>query len=131
MNKKQIFHPDQTDKNFTIGAYSDAVSVDGWVYLSGQGPVDFSTGTFISGTIEEETRQTLHNISRILQAAGCTMDDVIKCSVHLSDIKDWDRFNKVYADYFKGIRPARIAVQSALGFGIKIEIDAVAKISNQ
>ena len=130
MNKKQIFHPDQKDKNFVIGAYSDAVSVDGWVYLSGQGPVDFSTGTFISGTIEEETRQTLYNISRILEAAGCTMDDVVKCSVHLSDIKDWDRFNKVYADYFKVIRPARIAVQSALGFGIKIEIDAVAKSPN-
>ena len=130
MNKKQIFHPDQKDKNFVIGAYSDAVSVDGWVYLSGQGPVDFSTGTFISGTIEEETRQTLYNISRILEAAGCTMDDVVKCSVHLSDIKDWDRFNKVYADYFKGIRPSRIAVQSALGFGIKIEIDAVAKSPN-
>jgi len=53
---------------------------------------------------------------------------VIKCSVHLSDIKDWDRFNKVYADYFKGVRPARIVVQSALGFGIKIEIDAVATV---
>lgn len=128
MNKKQISHPEQKDKDFVIGAFSDAVSIDGWVYLSGQGPVDFSTGTFISGTIEEETRQTLHNISCILGAAGCTMDDVIKCSVHLSDIKDWDRFNMVYADYFKGIRPARIAVQSALGFGIKIEIDAVAKV---
>ncbi len=128
MKKKQIFHPEQKDKDFVIGAFSDAVSIDGWVYLSGQGPVDFSTGTFISGTIEEETRQTLHNISCILEAAGCTMDDVIKCSVHLSDIKNWDRFNTVYADYFKGIRPARIAVQSALGFGIKIEIDAVAKV---
>jgi 2-iminobutanoate/2-iminopropanoate deaminase len=128
MNKKQIFHPEQKDKGFVIGAFSDAVSIDGWVYLSGQGPVDFSKGTFISGTIEEETRQTLHNISCILEAAGCTMNDVIKCSVHLSDIKDWDRFNKVYADYFKGVRPARIAVQSALGFGIKIEIDAVARI---
>ena len=128
MSKKQIFHPEQTDKDFVIGAYSDAVAIDGWLYLSGQGPVDFSTGTFISGTIEEETRQTLHNISCLLQAAGCTMDDVLKCSVHLVDIKDWERFNKVYAEYFKGIRPARIAVQSGLGFGIKIEIDAIARI---
>ena len=128
MSKKQIFHPEQTDKDFKIGAYSDAVSIDGWVFLSGQGPIDFSTGTFVSGTIEEETRQTLHNISCLLKAAGCTMDDVLKCSVHLTDIKEWHRFNKVYEEYFSGIRPARIAVQSALGFGIKIEIDAIAKI---
>ena len=128
MSKKQIFHPEQTDKDFVIGAYSDAVAIDGWLYLSGQGPVDFSTGTFISGSIEEETRQTLHNISCILKAAGCTMDDVLKCSVHLADIKDWERFNKVYAEYFKGIRPARITVQSGLGFGIKIEVDAIARI---
>jgi 2-iminobutanoate/2-iminopropanoate deaminase len=62
MSKKQIFHPEQKDKDFVIGAYSDAVAIDGWLYISGQGPVDFSTGTFISGSIEEETRQTLHNI---------------------------------------------------------------------
>jgi len=130
MSKRQIFHPEQKDKDFVIGAYSDAIAVDGWLYVSGQGPVDFSTGKFISGTIEEETRQTLHNIRCLVEAAGCTMDDVVKCSVHLKDINEWSRFNQVYAEYFKGIRPARIAVESNLGFGIKVEVDAIARIPN-
>jgi 2-iminobutanoate/2-iminopropanoate deaminase len=70
----------------------------------------------------------LHNISCLLQAAGCTTDDVVKCSVHLADIKDWPRFNAVYAEHFTGVRPARTAVQSSLGFGIKVE--AIAKKPN-
>jgi 2-iminobutanoate/2-iminopropanoate deaminase len=95
------YHPEQTDKDFVIGAFSDAVAIDGWLYISGQGPVDFATGTFIKGTIEEETRQTLHNISCLLKAAGCTMEDVVKCSAHLVDIADWERFNKEYLEHFK------------------------------
>ena len=62
MSKRQIFHPEQKDKDFVIGAYSDAIEIDGTVYLSGQGPVDFATGTFVSGTIEEETLQTLQTL---------------------------------------------------------------------
>ena len=88
------YHPEQTDKDFVIGAFSDAVAIDGWLYKGGHGPVDFATGTFIKGTIEEETRQTLHNISRLLKAAGCTMEDVVKCSAHLENIADWPCFNK-------------------------------------
>ncbi len=131
MSKRQIFHPEQKDKDFVVGAFSDAVEVDGTVYISGQGPVDFATGTFIRGTIEEETLQTLHNIKCLIESAGGTLDDVVKCSVHLADIKDWDRYNKVYSEFFTGVRPARITVQSGLGFGIKIEIDAIAKISKK
>lgn len=82
------YHPEQTDKDFVIGAFSDAVAIDGWLCKGGHGPVDFATGTFIKGTIEEETRQTLHNISCLLKAAGCTMEDVVKCSAHLVDIAD-------------------------------------------
>ena len=101
-----------------------------WLYKGGHGPVDFATGTFIKGTIEEETRQTLHNISRLLKAAGCTMEDVVKCSAHLENIADWPCFNKQYSEHFKtGIRPARITVQSGLGFGIKVAIDAIMRIA--
>ena len=132
MSKRQIFHPEQKDKDLVVGAFSDAVEVDGTVYISGQGPFDFTTGTFALGTIEEETQKTLHNIKCLVESAGGTLDDVVKCSVHLADINDWNRFNKVYSDFFTGaVRPARITVQSGLGFGIKIEIDAIAKISKK
>lgn len=130
MGKKNVDHPDKQDKNFTTGAYSPAVILDGWVYVSGQGAIDFTTGKFVLGTIEEETKLTMYNVKRILEAAGCTMDDVAKCTVHLSDIKDFDKYNEVYASYFDGIKPARTTVQSVLGHGIKVEIDAVAKIKN-
>lgn len=130
MEKKEIVHPDKADKNFTTGAYSAGVAIDGWLYVSGQGPVNFKTGQFELGDIEQETHLTLHNVQRICEAAGCTLDDIVKCTVHLSDIKDFDRYNAVYATYFKNIRPARTTVQSGLGHGIKVEIDAIAKIPN-
>lgn len=119
MSKRQIFHPEQKDKDFVIGAYSDAIEVDGTVYISGQRPVDFATGTFALGTIEEETIKTLHNIKCLIETAGGTLDDVVKCSVHLADIKDWNRFNKVYSDFFTGVRPACITVQSGLGSALR------------
>ncbi len=125
MPKKQINHP---DRKATTGAYSDGVLVDGWLYVAGQGPLDLSTGKVISGTIEEETRTTLENIGKILKAGGCSFDDVVKSTVHLADIKDFDRYNQTYAEFFKGIRPVRTTVQSVLGLGIKVEIDVVAKV---
>ncbi|MFA4869976.1 MAG: RidA family protein [Pedobacter sp.] len=131
MNKKEIRHPDKVDDGFTTGAYSAGVAVDGWLYVSGQAAIDFKSSKFILGTIESETKLTMHNIQRICEAAGCTLDDIVKCTVHLSDMKDFDKYNVVYSEYFKGIRPARTTVQSGLGHGIKIEIDAIAKIPNK
>ena len=128
MAKKEIAHPDKADKNFTTGAYSAGVAADGWLFVSGQGPVNFSTGKFELGDIEHETKLTLHNVRRICEAAGCTLDDIVKCTVHLSDIKDFDRYNAVYASHFTSIQPARTTVQSVLGNGIKVEIDAIAKL---
>jgi len=128
MVKKEIIHPEKNERSFSTGAYSSGVVVDGWLYVSGQGPIDFKTSRFMLGTIEEETRLTLHNIKCILEAAGCTFDDVVKCTVHLTDINDFDAYNAVYASHFSGIKPARTTVQSGLSQGIKIEIDAIAKI---
>jgi len=125
MAKTEIKHP---DKQVSTGAYSAGVLMDGWLYVSGQGPLDLKTGQVVRGTIEEETRLTLERIGKILQAAGCSFDDVVKCTCHLLDIKDFDRFNSVYAEFFKGIKPARTTVQSGLGGGIKVEIDAIAKV---
>jgi 2-iminobutanoate/2-iminopropanoate deaminase len=125
--KKKIIHPDR-DPNFVTGAYSDGVLIDGFLFVSGQASVDFKTSKFILGTIEEETKRTLDNIKAIIEAAGGTMDDIVKCTAHLSDINDFDRYNKVYATYFQGIRPARTTVQSVLAENIKVEIDAIVKL---
>ena len=127
MEKKQISHPDG-DPSFVTGAYSDGVLIDGFLYVSGQAAVDFKTSAFILGTIEEETHRTLQNIKAIVEAAGGSMEKVLKCTAHLSDIEDFDRYNAVYATYFPGVKPARTTVQSVLGEGIKVEIDCIVKI---
>lgn len=128
MSKIEIKHP---DKIVSTGAYSAGVLIDGWLFISGQGSVDFATGEVMHGTIEEETTNTLNHIKKIIEAAGGSMDDIVKCSAHLSDINEFDRYNTVYASFFPGIKPARTTVQSVLGDGIKVEIDAIAKIKTQ
>ncbi len=124
MPKTEIKHP---DKKASTGAYSAGVLIDGWLYVSGQGPLDLATGQVIRGTIEEETRLTMNHVGKVLEAAGMTFDDVVKCTCHLADINDFGRFNAVYREFFKGVLPARTTVQSVLGDGIKVEIDAVAR----
>jgi len=124
--KREIKHP---DKEKSTGAYSAAVAVDGWVYVSGQGPLDAKTGEVIRGTIEDETRLTLTHIEKILRAAGCTLNDVVKSTVHLADIEDFDRFDAAYKEFFKNVSvlPARTTVQSKLWNAITVEIDVVVR----
>lgn len=124
---KKITHPDRNPQ-FVTGAYSDAVLVDGFLFVSGQAAVDFETSQFVLGTIEEETKRTLDNIKAIVEAAGATMDDIVKCTVHLADINEFDQYNEVYSGYFTKIKPARTTVQSVLAEGIKVEIDCMAKV---
>ncbi len=130
MSKKAVHHP-QRDASFVTGAYSDAVSAGKFLFVSGQASVDFTTSRFVLGTIEEETTRTLENIKAILEAAGASMQDIVKCTVHLSDIAEFDRYNKVYSTYFPGIKPARTTVQSVLAQGIRVEIDCIACVSHQ
>lgn len=127
MQKKQINHPHR-ESGFVTGAYSDGVLMDGLLFVSGQASVDFKTSQFVLGSIEEETARTLENIKAIVETAGATMEDVVKCTVHLADINDFDSYNKVYATYFNGVKPARTTVQSVLAKNIKVEIDAIIKI---
>jgi 2-iminobutanoate/2-iminopropanoate deaminase len=128
MPKREIKHP---EKEKSTGAYSAAVEIDGWVFVSGQGPVDPKTAQPVRGSIEDETRYTLEHVKKILEAAGCTLNDVVKSTVHLADIEEFDRYNTVYKDFFKGVSvlPARTTVQSVLWNGIKVEIDVVARKS--
>lgn len=127
MSKKVIKHPHKAS-GFVTGVFSDGLVVDGFLFVSGQASVDFHASKFVLGTIEEETERTLENIKAIVEAAGATMDDVVKCTAHLSDIEDFDRYNVVYERYFPGIKPARTTVQSVLGKGIKVEIDCIARV---
>lgn len=127
MSKQKIVHPDRA-ADFVTGAYSDGVIAGGFLFVSGQASVDFKTSRFVLGTIEEETQRTLDNIQSILTAAGISLDDVVKTTVHLKDIAEFDRFNAVYATYFTGVRPARTTVQSVLAEGIRVEIDCIAKL---
>lgn len=128
MKKTQINHPVR-NANFVTGAYSDGFLIDNFLFISGQASVDFKTSRFVLGTIEEETHRTLKNIKAIVEAAGSSLENVVKCTVHLSDIKEFDRYNKVYSQYFTGIKPARTTVQSVLAEGVKVEIDCIAKLS--
>ena len=125
MKKLEIKHP---DKKADTGAYSAGVLIDGWLFISGQGPLDLATGNVVSGTIEEETMLTLSHIKKILEAAGGKVEDIVKCTVHLRDINDFERYNAAYSSFFPGVKPARTTVQSVLSDGIKIEIDAIARI---
>ena len=127
MKKIKIDNPER-DKNFVTGVFSDGIVAGGFLFVSGQASVDFATSRFVLGTIEEETHRTLQNIRSIVEAAGATMNDVVKCTVHLSDIDDFDRYNAVYTQYFPDVKPARTTVQSVLGKGIKVEIDCIAEV---
>ena len=126
---ENINHPDR-NPDFITGAYSDGVVVDGFLFVSGQASVDFKTSQFVLGTIEEETTRTLDNIRAIVEAAGATMSQIVKCTVHLANIAEFDRYNAIYAGYFSGVRPARTTVQSVLAENLKVEIDCIVKLAS-
>jgi 2-iminobutanoate/2-iminopropanoate deaminase len=114
-----------------IGPYSQAIRIGDFLYTSGQIALEPGSGIFLPGEIEEETDQTLKNISAILQADGLNLENVIKTTVYLSDLNDFARMNKVYEKYFSKNKPARACVQvAALPKGAKVEIDAIATCSS-
>jgi 2-iminobutanoate/2-iminopropanoate deaminase len=98
-----------------------------FIYVSGQAAIDPKTNEFDIGTVAQETRRTLDNIRSILQAAGAGLEDVVKCSVFLADVRSFAEMNEVYAEYFGKAKPARTTVQAVLpAQGVKVEIDCVA-----
>lgn len=110
-----------------IGPYSQGVEANGFVYVSGQLPVNPATGEFAEGGIQAEARQSLTNIKNILAEAGLTMKDVVKVTVLLADINNFAAVNEVYAEFFEAPYPARSAFAvAALPKGVDIEIEAIA-----
>lgn len=111
------------------GAYSQGIRAGDFVYVSGQGPLDSVTGEIVGETIEEQTERTLENVKAILEAAGASMADAVKATVHLSDLALFDRYNEVYLRYFPDPKPVRTTVGSQL-LGIMVEIDVVAYVGD-
>lgn len=113
-----------------IGTYSQAVEAGGFLYVSGQIPLDPKTNNIVEGKIKEQTEQVLFNIASILQARGVVMDRVVKTEVYLANIKDFKAMNEVYAKFFTAeVKPARQAMEvAALPKEVLIEISCIAYV---
>jgi 2-iminobutanoate/2-iminopropanoate deaminase len=114
-----------------VGPYSQAVKVGNLLFVSGQGPINPKTRKKVSGGIREQTRQVLENINNILKAAGLSLENIVKVTVFIRDIKDFSEMNEVYKEYFKSNPPARTTVQAVPPGDIAIEIDAIAYAPNK
>ncbi len=112
-----------------IGPYSQAIEVNGFVYASGQLPIDPATGAFPEGGVKEQTRQSLLNVKAILEEAGLALSNVVKTTVYLADMGDFAAMNEVYSQFFAQPFPARSAIAvKALPKGALVEVEVVAAI---
>jgi len=110
-----------------VGPYSQGIAAGGFIFTAGQVPIDPATGKVEAETIEEQTRQSLMNIRAVLHAAGSGLDRVVKMTVFMTDLGQFQAMNAVYAEFFPADPPARSAVQvAALPLGVQIEMEAVA-----
>jgi 2-iminobutanoate/2-iminopropanoate deaminase len=111
-----------------IGPYSQAIVEGDFIFLAGQGPGNPKTGTLEMGDIAAQTVRTLENMKAILEAAGSSLDKVVKCNVYLGNITDFAAMNEVYGRYFSAPYPARTTIQAgALPGGIAVEIECIAR----
>lgn len=112
-----------------LGPYSQALKVNGFVYCSGQIPINPATGTVEAETIEDQTRQVIKNLAGVLEAAGTSLSAVVKTTVFIKDMNDFAALNGVYAEMFGETKPARSCVEAArLPKDVKVEIEAVAAV---
>ncbi|MBI3943248.1 MAG: RidA family protein [Chloroflexi bacterium] len=127
MAEHSVVNTDKAPK--AIGPYSQGIKIGNLVFTAGQVPIDPAVGKLIEGDIEAQTHQVLKNLSAILEAAGSSLSRVIKTTVFMTDLGEFQAMNGVYAQYFQEKPPARSTVQvSRLPLGAKIEIEAVAEI---
>ena len=122
---KDIIHTEQAPK--AIGPYSQAIRTNGFVFASGQIPIDPNTGEFVAGGIAEQTEQAIKNLSRVLEAAGSDLSRVVKTTVFLVDMGEFAAMNEVYGRFFSEEPPARATVEAArLPRDARVEIEAIA-----
>jgi len=123
----KVLHSDKAPK--AIGPYSQAIMANGFVFASGQLPVNPATGEFAEGGVKEQTRQSLTNVGNVLAEAGLDLSHVVKTTVFLADMADFAAMNEVYATFFKGPFPARSAVAvKALPKGALVEVEVIAAV---
>lgn len=112
-----------------IGPYSQAVKVDGWIYVSGQIPLDPASGELVGGSTAEQAHRVLQNVKAILEEAGGSLASVVRTTIYLSDMADFGTVNEVYAEYFGTHPPARATVAvRELPKSVDVEIDAIARV---
>jgi 2-iminobutanoate/2-iminopropanoate deaminase len=110
-----------------IGPYSQAIKANGFIFLSGQTPLDPTTQQLVTGGVAEQAERTLKNLEAVLKAAGSSLDKVVRCGVFLKDMNDFAAMNEVYGTFFKSNPPARTTIQAArLPKDCLVEIDAIA-----
>lgn len=111
-----------------LGPYSQAIIDGQYIFVAGQGCTNPRTGKLELGDVKSETKQTFENLRAILEAAGSSLGDVVKCNVYLRDIRDFAAMNEVYATFFSAPFPARTTIQAgALPGGIAVEIECIAR----
>ncbi len=132
MKPEVVFTKAAPKTGFSQGMESpiaQGVKCGDFVFVSGQGPLDPVTRQVVSDDLAEQTRVTLDNVNKVLEAAGTSLANVVKVGVFLRDMKDFDTFNAVFRESFKGVQPARTTVEAAAPRkGVNVEIDAIAWI---
>lgn len=112
-----------------VGPYSPGVVAGGFLFVSGQIPLDPVSGQLTLDTFETQARRTLENLKAVVEAAGASLDDVVKVTIFLTDLDRFEELNAIYAEYFNDAKPARATVQvAALPKGVAIEMDCVAHL---
>lgn len=123
--EKKVLHTDKAPA--AIGPYSQAIEVNGFVFASGQIPINPATGEVVEGGIQEQTRQALTNASEVMKAAGLDLSHVVKTTVFMADMNDFASMNEVYATFFSAPFPARSAVAvKTLPKGVLVEVECIA-----
>ncbi len=114
-----------------IGPYSQGIRAGNLLFVSGQVPIDPATGALIEGDIAAQTHRVMRNLTAILEAAGASMDHVLRCTVYLADMNDFAAMNEVYGSYFSQPAPARATIQAVrLPKDARVEIDLIAEIKS-
>ncbi len=112
-----------------VGPYSQAVKAGCLLFVSGQVPIDPSTGELVRDDFEKAVRRVLENLKAIVEAAGGTLDDVVKVTVYMKDLSRFQEFNKIYAEYFTGVKPARVVIEAArIPLDADLEVEAIAHL---
>jgi 2-iminobutanoate/2-iminopropanoate deaminase len=127
---RQIIQTDNAPR--AIGPYSQAVVAGGFVFASGQIPIDPQTGEFVAGGVAEQTEQVMRNLTAVMEAAGTSLERVVKTTVFLADMNDFAAMNEVYGRYFSERPPARATVEAArLPRDARVEIEAIALVGKE